>query len=178
MYAKVVSSLCLFLLVAGGGAYALSGHNTVKSDDIVNGAVTAKDLKDVEFLKAVGPVRVDDNPGDMASENRTLVSNGTFRVYGQCEEGGLVHARIMVATTVAGPDPQAALVSDSSGGDVHSNNFVSGNDLEIADQAESAGVNPLSVDYTAYVEGGKMLAGRATANAFGDRCVFTATGIG
>lgn len=41
---NVVGYLALFLVITGGTAYALAGHNTVRSDDIVNGAVTLKDL--------------------------------------------------------------------------------------------------------------------------------------
>jgi hypothetical protein len=43
-YANVVSTLCLFLLLAGGTAYALDGSNTVFTDDIVNGDVKVADI--------------------------------------------------------------------------------------------------------------------------------------
>ena len=43
-YSNVISSLCLFLLLGGGTAYALNGSNTVFSDDIVNGEVKEGDL--------------------------------------------------------------------------------------------------------------------------------------
>jgi hypothetical protein len=43
-YANVISTLCLFLLLGGGSAYALTGTNTVFSDDIVNGEVKSFDI--------------------------------------------------------------------------------------------------------------------------------------
>jgi hypothetical protein len=43
-YSNVISTLCLFLLVGDGSAYALSGSNTVFTDDIVNGEVKTPDL--------------------------------------------------------------------------------------------------------------------------------------
>jgi hypothetical protein len=43
-YANVISSLALFLVLTGGTAIALSGTNTVFSDDIVNGAVKGADV--------------------------------------------------------------------------------------------------------------------------------------
>jgi hypothetical protein len=43
-YANIVSSICLFLILGGGAAYALDGSNTVFSDDIVDGEVKAADV--------------------------------------------------------------------------------------------------------------------------------------
>jgi hypothetical protein len=43
-YANVVSTLALVVAVGGGTAYALNGHNTVFSDDVVNGQVKTADL--------------------------------------------------------------------------------------------------------------------------------------
>ena len=43
-YANVVSSLCLFLVLSGGTAVALSGKNTVFSDDIKDGQVKNADI--------------------------------------------------------------------------------------------------------------------------------------
>jgi hypothetical protein len=46
-YANVTATLALFLAVAGGTtAVALSGKNSVKSDDIAHGAVRSGDIKD------------------------------------------------------------------------------------------------------------------------------------
>lgn len=43
-YANVTSTLCLFLVLGGGTAVALNGHNTVFSDDITNGEVKKADI--------------------------------------------------------------------------------------------------------------------------------------
>jgi hypothetical protein len=43
-YANVVATLCLFLVLSGGTAVALTGSNTVFSDDIVNGQVKNADI--------------------------------------------------------------------------------------------------------------------------------------
>jgi hypothetical protein len=46
-YANVISTLCLFLLLGGGSAIALTGSNTVQSDDLGPGAqVRAPDVAD------------------------------------------------------------------------------------------------------------------------------------
>jgi hypothetical protein len=44
-YSNVISTLCLFLLLGGGTAVALSGSNTVFSDDIVNNQVRSADVR-------------------------------------------------------------------------------------------------------------------------------------
>src|SRR6266542_895802 len=56
-YSNVVSTLCLFLILGGGTAVALSGHNTVFSDDIVNGQVKKPDVAS----NAVNGAKVADN---------------------------------------------------------------------------------------------------------------------
>lgn len=43
-YANIVSSVCLFLVLGGGTAVALTGANTVFSDDITNGEVKNGDI--------------------------------------------------------------------------------------------------------------------------------------
>jgi len=45
-YANVVATLALFLVLSGGTAVALTGSNTVFSDDIVNGQVKGVDVLD------------------------------------------------------------------------------------------------------------------------------------
>ena len=44
-YANVISTLCLFLVLGGGSAVALSGTNTVFSDDIVDNEVKTADVR-------------------------------------------------------------------------------------------------------------------------------------
>ena len=66
-YANVVSTLCLFLVMGGGTAVALSGHNTVFSDDIVNKQVKRADVG----TNAVDTTKVVDNSltGDDVNES-------------------------------------------------------------------------------------------------------------
>ena len=54
---NVVGYIALFVALGGTGAYALSGSNTVFSDDIVNGQVKKPDLG----ANSVGPGKVADN---------------------------------------------------------------------------------------------------------------------
>jgi hypothetical protein len=49
-YANVLSSLALFLVLSGGTAVALTGSNTVFSDDIVNEEVKPVDLAKLSFI--------------------------------------------------------------------------------------------------------------------------------
>ena len=53
-YANVVASLALFLVLAGGSAVALTGTNTVFSDDIVDGEVKYADIG----VQAVSSTRI------------------------------------------------------------------------------------------------------------------------
>ena len=41
-----VGFMALFFVLSTGSAYALAGHNTVRSDDIVNGTIKSIDLRD------------------------------------------------------------------------------------------------------------------------------------
>ncbi len=45
-------ALALFLVFTGGSAYALVGHNSVRSDDIKNGQVKTKDLAKPQPLRS------------------------------------------------------------------------------------------------------------------------------
>jgi hypothetical protein len=65
-YANVISSLCLFLLLSGGTAVALSGTDTVQSDDLGPGAqVKAVDLaaNSVSSLKVANGSLNDEDVG-------------------------------------------------------------------------------------------------------------------
>ena len=53
-YANVAATLALVIAVGGGTtAIALSGKNSVHSDDIKNGNVTARDLGEIKVVKKV-----------------------------------------------------------------------------------------------------------------------------
>jgi len=71
-YANVISTIALFLVLAGGSAVALSGHNTVQSDDLGPGAqVKAPDVAD----NAVDSANIKDgqvNRADLNGGEQTL----------------------------------------------------------------------------------------------------------
>jgi hypothetical protein len=57
-FANVASAIALFVALGGGTAGALGGHNTVFSDDIVNGQVKTADVAD-DTLSGGGLVAAD-----------------------------------------------------------------------------------------------------------------------
>jgi hypothetical protein len=46
---NAIGYVALFIALTTGSAYALDGHNTVYSDDIVNGQVSSNDLHDTRL---------------------------------------------------------------------------------------------------------------------------------
>jgi hypothetical protein len=48
-YSNVMVTVLAFIVLGGGGAYALAGRNTVFSDDIAPGNVRASDIRDIAF---------------------------------------------------------------------------------------------------------------------------------
>jgi hypothetical protein len=64
-YANVVASLALFLVLSGGTAVALSGSNTVFSDDIVDNQVKAADVRN-DTLAGGGLTAADLGPSSVA----------------------------------------------------------------------------------------------------------------
>lgn len=52
-----MGALALFLVLTGGSAYGLAGHNSVRSDDIRNGQVRVEDLAKPQSLKKAGLVK-------------------------------------------------------------------------------------------------------------------------
>jgi hypothetical protein len=65
-YANVISTLCLFLLLGGGTAVALSGSNTVFSDDIVDNQVYSADVRN-DALAGGGLGAGDLRPGSVGT---------------------------------------------------------------------------------------------------------------
>jgi hypothetical protein len=62
-YANVMSTIAVVGVVAGGTAYALPGKNSVHSDDIARGEVTARDLARTRIVTQT-ELASDPNPGD------------------------------------------------------------------------------------------------------------------
>jgi hypothetical protein len=90
-YANVMTTVLLFLVLGGGSAYALTGSNTIFSNDIVNGQVKAPDLAS----QPVGAV--------FARINRLSSSQGTtFGAVSGASDINLSEAS--VATVSPGPN--------------------------------------------------------------------------
>src|SRR3954454_9848895 len=64
-YANVVATLTLFLVLSGGTAVALTGSNTVFSDDIVDNQVRSADVRN-DTLAGGGLTAADLGPGSVA----------------------------------------------------------------------------------------------------------------
>lgn len=85
-YANVISTLCLFLLLGGGAAYAASqlGKNTVGSKQLKKNSVTTAKIKKGAVtgakvkLSTLGPVPSANSAGhaDTAGDSSTLQGNG------------------------------------------------------------------------------------------------------
>jgi hypothetical protein len=84
-YSNVISSLCLFLLLGGGTAVALSGSNTVFSDDIVNGQVKSQDLAQPQRAAGAEFVRIN-GLGDPISFGPVSGTTQTVYVEGEGED--------------------------------------------------------------------------------------------
>src|SRR5687768_14614789 len=82
-YANVMATLAVFLVLAGGVAWALE-RNSVRSRHIVNGQVREPDLADLRISDAK---RVDDpTPGDGLGNLVTLFRSGGVKVTGHCRD--------------------------------------------------------------------------------------------
>jgi hypothetical protein len=89
-YANVISTLCLCLLLGGGTAVALGGHNTVQSDDLGPGAqVKAADVA----RNAVDSAGIKNGAVSVRDTNKVIPSGatitGAFRE-SEDNEGGAV----------------------------------------------------------------------------------------
>jgi hypothetical protein len=75
-YANVISTVCLFLLLGGGSAVALTGSNTVFSDDITDNQVYSADVRN-DALSGGGLAAVDLRANSVGSSELTNGSLGT-----------------------------------------------------------------------------------------------------
>jgi hypothetical protein len=107
-YANVISTLCLFLLLTGGTAVALSGSNTVFTDDIANdtvpasggnpaGGLAAADLRP----NAVGTSEVANESLTNADVKNFSLGNGDFLT-------GSVDTRVATNNSLTGDDVNEA----------------------------------------------------------------------
>ena len=75
-YANVISTLCLFLLLGGGTAVALTGSNTVFSDDLVDNQVFSADVRN-DTLSSGGLTAPDLRANSVGGSEVTNGSLGT-----------------------------------------------------------------------------------------------------
>ncbi len=110
-YANVVSTLCLFLVVAGGAAYAA---NTVFSSDIVDNEVFSADVRN-DTLSGGGLGAIDLASGSVRSGE---ISNDEIRSIDVRDDtlsgGGLVGADVVESSLGTVPDASALDGLDSS----------------------------------------------------------------
>ena len=111
-YANVVASLALFLVLSGGTAVALTGSNTVFSDDIVDGQVRSSDVHNDSLTGAdvnepsLGPVPQAGNADTLDRLNSTHFGTGVMGgvikdVGANAVAFGTVFAPIGVSTSAA-----------------------------------------------------------------------------
>ena len=128
-YSNVVSTLCLFLLLAGGTAYALDGSNTVFSDDIVNGDVKVADI-------GQGAVATDE------------IANGQVKAAdlgdGEVKTAEIANGQVLTADIGTGEVRSGNVANDNlTGGDISPNSLkgadIDEGTLDIGDAARAYG---------------------------------------
>jgi hypothetical protein len=105
-----MGALALFLAISGGSAYALAGHNTVFSDDIVNKQVKKGDLGDgAVSSRTFAPAAIAPNAAN--AENLGGVSPAGYqrRANGSCVNG----------RTISILDANGAVTCDSPVNDIN-----------------------------------------------------------
>jgi hypothetical protein len=186
-YANVISTLCLFL-VLGGGAYAAFQlpKNSVRSKNIVDGAVKGKDVgkaaitgkaiknksvkdSDVQGLaNSDGLIRLE--PGD----SQTILTNGPFTLTASCKidsTSGQTLSQIVADSSV--PDSQWTAGNGGSGPIPPQRGIVGADGL--ADEQEMS-----SATFVLAAPDGTTVTGFAAAgiHGLGSTCYALATGLG
>jgi hypothetical protein len=100
-YANVVATICLFLVLSGGTAVALTGSNTVFSDDIVNDQVASVDVRN-DTLTRGGLTAADLRPDSVGSS--------------EVKSDSLTGANVDESSFGAVPEASHAVNSDRLGG--------------------------------------------------------------
>ncbi len=112
-YANVMATLAVFLVLGGGSAVALSGSNTVFSDDIVDGEVETADLATGAATNpklASGAV----NSPKVAANSLTGADVADTNSLGSPEIGGLVGADIAANSLTGAQVNEGTLFNDNS----------------------------------------------------------------
>jgi hypothetical protein len=93
-YANVMATLAVFLVLSGGTAVALSGSNTVFSDDIVDNEVRAADVRN-DTLIGGGLGAADLQPGSVGTSEAASNSLGGADI----DEASLLVSRVVARPT-------------------------------------------------------------------------------
>ena len=135
-YANVVSTVCLFLVVGGGAAYAA---NTIGSDDIINGQVKSADI-------GTGQVRSIDvgndnlTGGDVQDNSLTTNDVASGSLFGSdIFDGTLTSSDIGTAAVASSEIANGSITSDDIGS--HS---VEQGDIDGTDHYGNIGVGGIS----------------------------------
>ncbi len=102
-YANVMATLAVFLVVSGGTAVALSGSNTVFTDDIVDNQVLSPDVRD-DTLSSGGLAAVDLRPDSVRGSE---VLNGSL-TGSDISEAGLDATALATRVAQGGCSPSVA----------------------------------------------------------------------
>jgi hypothetical protein len=186
-YANVLSTLCLFL-VLGGGAYAAFHlpKNSVRSQNIVNGAVKGKDVNKAAITgKAIKNKSVKNSDiQDMANsdglirlepgDSQTVLTNGPFKLTATCRVDSTSGENVSeVVADSSVPDGQFTTPQGGSGPIPPHRQIVNADSL--APDPEMS-----STTFVLAAPDGTTVTGFAAAgvNGLGSTCYALATGLG
>jgi hypothetical protein len=126
-----IGVLALFLVLTGGGAYALSGHNSVHSNDIAPGAVKEADLAGDVKPKAFafsGPVDAD------TSDRHVLTNLGGLKLTLGCNvPAGSISLDLYARSSVKGEVRYSFATKRAGGPETDTDTHVGGFDIAPAD---------------------------------------------
>ena len=109
-YANIVSSLALFLVLSGGTAVALTGSNTVFSDDITDQQVRTADIRNDEVR--TGDVRDSTLRGRDVFDNSLTGADINESSLGNVRTGGPVRNNDATEDTILDLGPNGPKVTD------------------------------------------------------------------
>jgi hypothetical protein len=120
-YANVVASLALFLVLSGGTAVALTGSNTVFSDDIVDNQVGTADVRN-DTLAGGGLTAADLAPGSVAGsevkDNSVTGADVKESSLGRVPLAGNANSLDGLDSTDLGPGVMGGVMTDMGVSDV------------------------------------------------------------
>jgi hypothetical protein len=135
-YANVISTLCLFLLLAGGTAYAA---NTIGSSDIIDESILSQDIKNAEVKVA------DIGQGAVATDE---IANGQVKTAdigaGEVRSGNVANGQVLSADIGTGEVRSSNVANDNlTGGDIAGNSLkgadIDEGTLDVGDAARAYG---------------------------------------